>query len=228
MDVLIDKIKRFIGSGYGDGYGDGDGSGDGSGYGSGDGYGYGYGDGSGYGYGDGYGYGYGDGYGYGSGYGDGDGYGLLSFNGQQVYYIDNVPTVIERVCGNLAKGFTIDTDLTTTDCYIAKHENLFAHGATLKEAESALAEKIFDNMDVDEKIDVFMEEFDLNNKYPAKMFYEWHHKLTGSCEFGRNQFIKNRGIDIENGMYTVQEFIDITKGDYGGQIIEQLEERIKT
>jgi hypothetical protein len=98
----------------------------------------------------------------------------------------------------------------------------------LKEAEAALAEKIFDNMDTDEKIDAFLKEFDLTSKYPAKMFYEWHHKLTGSCEFGRNQFVKNHDIDIENGMYTVREFIDITKGDYGGQIIEQIAERIES
>ena len=178
----------------------------------------GYGYGSGYGYGDGYGdgsgYGYGSGYGDGSGYGHGDGYGLVSFDGQNVYYIDGLPTVIERVCNNLAKGYIINKDLTTTPCYVVKHENLFAHGSTVK------------SMDVEEKIDAFLKEFDICTKYPAKMFYEWHHKLTGSCEFGRNAFVKNHGIDLENGMYTVKEFIEITKDDFGGDIIKQIEERI--
>ena len=208
MAEINKAIERFlvISSGDGYGYGSGDGSGDGSGYGS--------------------GYGSGDGSGYGSGDGSGDGSGLRSFNGQKVYYIDNIPTVIERVKGNLAKGYIVNADLTTEKCYIAKHENYFAHGATVKDAEKALQDKVFDNMDVDEKISIFLKEFDLDTKYPARTFYEWHHKLTGSCEFGRNTFIRNHGIDLENGMYTVKEFIEITKNDFGGDIIRQLEEAI--
>ena len=143
-----------------------------------------------------------------------------------VHYIDSVATVIIRVHGNLAKGFIVNNDLTTEDCYIAKGENKFAHGATVAEAQKALQDKIFEDMDTDEKIDAFLREFKLDIKYPAKSFYEWHHKLTGSCEFGRNSFVKNHGIDLENGLYTVKEFIDITKHDYGGSIIEQIEERM--
>ena len=220
MAEISKAIERFltISSGYGSGYG----SGSGDGYGSGYGYGYGYGSGSGSGDGSGYGYGSGSGDGYGSGSGDG----LKSFNGQKVYYIDNIPTVIEKVKGNLAKGYIVNADLTTKKCYIAKHDNYFAHGATLKEAEKALQDKVFDNMDVDEKINIFLKEFDLNTKYPARTFYEWHHKLTGSCEFGRNTFVRNHGIDLVNGMYTVKEFIEITKNDFGGDIIRQLEERV--
>lgn len=107
-------------------------------------------------------------------------------------------------------------------------EESFGGGETAKDAEKALQDKIFANMDVDEKIGVFLAEFKPGVKYPAKAFYEWHHKLTGSCEFGRNAFVKNHGIDLENGMYTVEEFIEITKNDFGGEIIRQLAERIKT
>ena len=170
----------------------------------------------------------GDGYGSGDGSGSGSGYGLVSFNGQKVYYIDNVPTVIEKVKGNLAKGFIVNGDLTTTPCYVVKHNNLFAHGNTVKEAEKALQDKVFDNIDTDEKIEAFLNEFDLESKYPAKAFYEWHNKLTGSCEFGRNAFVKNHGIDLKNGMYTVKEFIAITKNDFGGEIIQKLEEKINS
>ena len=137
-----------------------------------------------------------------------------------------MPTVIEKVHLNLAKGFTINDDLTVRTCFIAKGNNKFAHGSTFAEAQKALQEKIFESMDTEEKIEVFLKEFQLGIKYPAKSFYEWHHKLTGSCEFGRNSFIKNHGIDLENGMYTIKEFIDITKNDFGGEIIRQIEERI--
>ena len=250
MAEITKAIERFLafdsgygygsGSGYGDGYGDGYGSGSGYGdgygygYGSGSGYGsgYGYGSGSGYGdgygygsgYGDGYGYGYGDGYGSGSGYGDGSG--LISFNGNKVYYIDGVATVIEKVHLNLAKGFIVNNDLTTEACFIAKGENKFAHGATAKEARKALQDKIFEAMDTEEKIEAFIKAFKIGIKYPAKVFYDWHHKLTGSCELGRNAFVKNHGIDLEKGEYTVEEFIEKTKQDFGGDIICQLEERL--
>lgn len=211
MEVLSEKIKRFLTIGYGSGYGSG----------------YGYGSGSGSGYGSGYGYGYRDGYvdGYGSGYGDGDG--LISFNHNPVNYIDDIHTVILNVHGNLAKGFTINNDLTTRECFVVKGHNLFAHGDTAKEAEDALQEKIMESMDPEEKIDLFLKEFKSGIKYPAEAFFTWHNKLTGSCEFGRRAFVRDHGIDLEHGTYTVEEFCEITKDAYGGDIIKQLEERIK-
>ena len=242
MAEITKAIEHFLtldyGSGYGSGegygYGDGYGSGEGSGYGSGEGCGYGSGsgDGSGYGSGEGYGsgsgegsgYGSGEGYGYGSGSGYGSGYGdgLITFNGNKVYHIDGVPTVIKKVHLNLAKGYIVNNDLTTKQCFIAKGNNKFAHGATYAEARTALQDKIFEDMDTDEKIEMFIKEFKLDIKYPAKTFYDWHHKLTGSCEFGRNAFVENHGIDIENGMYTVQEFIEYTKNDFGGDVIKKI------
>ena len=163
-------------------------------------------------------------YGYGDGSGYGSGYGLKSFCGSPVHYIDGIPTVIISVHGNLAKGFIVNGDLTTSDCFIAKGENKFAHGETFAKAQKALQDKIFEDMNTEEKIEIFLKEFNPGVKYPAKSFYEWHHKLTGSCEFGRNSFIKSHDIDLENGMYTVKEFIELTKNDFGGDIICQLED----
>ena len=183
--------------------------------------GYGYGDGSGYGYGSGSGYGYGD------GSGSGSGSGLVSFAGQKVYYIDGIATVIEKVKGNLAKGYTVNADLTTSPCYVANGHDLFAHGESAAKAQEALQEKIFANMDTDEAIEAFISEFVPGKKYPARDFYVWHNRLTGSCEFGRNKFVREHGIDLENGTYTVEEFIEITKDDFGGDVIRQIKERLE-
>ena len=68
---------------------------------------------------------------------------------------------------------------------------------------------------------------DVDKKYPAKDFFIWHNRLTGSCEMGRKSFASDNGIDLENGEYTVKEFVEITKNAYGGQIIKQLEEKIQ-
>ena len=165
-------------------------------------------------------------HGYGYGDGSGDGYGVKTFNSHVVYMIDGIATILSHVVGNLAKGFTLGDDLTLTPCYVAKGHNLFAHGETAKKAEEALREKFFANMDSEQAIEMFLEEFSPGKKYPARDFYMWHNRLTGSCEFGRNKFVREHGIDIDNGMYTVEEFIEITVNDFGGEVIKQLSERI--
>ncbi len=80
-----------------------------------------------------------------------------------------------------------------------------------------------DDMDVEEKIEMFKEKFpETDKKYPAKDFYHWHHNLTGSCEMGRKSFASSHGIDIENDMLTVNEFMDLTESAYCGEVIKQL------
>ncbi len=241
--VMEDRIKQFLnigygsgygygdgsgsgdGSGYGSGYGDGygSGSGDGSGYGYGDGDGYGYGDGSGSGYGDGDGSGYGDGDGYGYGYGDGYGDGVKSINGNSIYVLDNIPTIITNVKSNIAKGFILHSDLSLIPCFIVKENNQFSHGNTLHEAFESLQEKLYDDSTEEERIDKFKEHFsDFSKKYSAKDLFIWHHVLTGSCKVGREAFCKDKGIDVDNDRFTVYEFIELTKNSYGGDIIKKL------
>ena len=212
--TLDDKIKAFlsVNSGDGSGYGSGDGSGSGYGSGSGDGDGDGDGDGSGY------GYGYGDGYG--SGSGDGDG--IKRFNGERIYRIDGVNTLIRSVRGNTAHGVIVNNDLTIVPCYIVKQENVFAHGETLREAMEALRDKLFEDMPEDERIDTFLRETDREKTYPTQYFYEWHHRLTGSCNMGRKQFARDHGVDLERGMMTLTEFLELTKDAYGGDVIRKV------
>lgn len=223
--VMEDRIKQFlnIGSGCGDGcgYGYGSGCGDGSGYGYGDGYGSGCGcgDGCGCGYGD--GYGSGDGSGCGSGYGSGDG--VKSINGNSIYVVDNIPTIITNVKGNIAKGFILQSDLSLTPCFIVKENNQFSHGNTLHEAFESLQEKLYDDSTEEERIIKFKEHFsDFSKKYSAKDLFIWHHVLTGSCKAGREAFCKDKGIDVNNDRFTVYEFIELTKNSYGGDIIRRL------
>ncbi len=238
MEMLEEKIREFLSdgngngnvNGYDNGYGSGSGSGYGydNGYGSGSGYGYGNGYGSGSGNGNGYGsgsdYGYDNGSGSGSGYGYGNGYKDVSkYNGHRVYKIDGLPTIITFIKNDFAKGFVFNRDMTLMPCYVAKFEGAFAHGKTIKEAYEALQEKLLENMPVKERIEKFLKEFKIGVKYPNKKFFEWHHILTGSCLFGRQQFCENRGIDLDGEM-TVERFIKLTQNDYGGEVIRKLKE----
>ena len=238
---MEEQIKLFLSSGYGYGDGSGDGSGsgygDGSGDGSGSGYGSGYGDGYGSGYGDGYGSGsgYGDGsgdgsgsgngYGYGDGSGDGygDGSGIKTFNGDKVYIIDDIPTIIKHIHDNVAKGYILNDDFTLTKTFVAKENGKFAHGETLHDAFASLQEKLYDDSTEEERIEAFKKHFpDFTKKVSAKELFYWHHVLTGSCKQGRLSFCINKGIDIEKDSFTIYEFIELTKESYNGDIIKKL------
>ena len=184
----------------------------------------GYGDGSGYGSGYGYGSGDGDGDGYGSGYGDGDG--IKSINGFPVCLIDDIYTVVYQLHGDIAKGAILNKDLSLEPCYVVKRDGVFAHGVTLHEAQEALISKLFDTLPESERIDAFCDEFkNLDAVYPVRTFFEWHHRLTGSCEAGRRAFAKDHALDIENGTMSVREFLNLTKDAYGGSTIRKVLKR---
>ena len=208
---LKERIKEFLSVRYGSGDGSGSGSGYGDGYGSGDGYGYGYG----------YGDGYGDGSGY--GYGDGYGYGVKTLNGEDIHRIDGVQTIIRSVKGNVVKGAILNSDLTLSPCFVVKQDNLFAHGSTLKEAMTALRDKLFEDMSEDERIAMFLKETEPGKKYPARYFYDWHHRLTGSCDMGRASFARDHGIDVDTYELDLAEFFGLTRDTYGGNVIRKAE-----
>ena len=208
--ALIDRfLSVSSGSGSVDGYGSGDGYGDGSG----SGYGSSSGSGSGYGSGDGYGYGYGS--------------GVQLVNDERVYEIDGVQTIIRSIRGNIAKGAILNDDLTLTPCFIAKVDNYFAHGETLKKALAEAQEKAFDDMPLDARINAMLDEIKPDVKYPGRTFYKWHHILTGSCTMGRDQFVEQGGYDLDRDTFTIDEFIEITKNSFGRDAIQALAEEIK-
>lgn len=171
----------------------------------------------------GWGWGSGSGEGDGWGWGEGDGSGLKSLNGFSIFYIDNLPTIFYRICGNLARGAIVDSNtFELTPTVIVKGDGYFAHGDTAKEAAAALQAKIIKNMSVEERIKMFVKEHKPDVKYKGMDYYEWHHTLTGSCKFGRDNFVKQHNIDLE-AEYTPQEFIKIVKNAYGSEVVKQLE-----
>jgi hypothetical protein len=226
------KIKEFLaarsgdGDGYGYGSGDGYGYGSGTGYGSGDGYDDGSGDGSGYGtgYGSGDGYDDGSGYGYGTGYGassgSGSGSGIKKYDGEDVHMIDGVQTIITAVHGNIAKGTILQKDLTLTPCFMAKVDGFFAHGETPRAAVEAARDKAFEGLPQEKRITAFLNAIKPNTAYPVMTLYDWHHRLTGSCEAGRKAFAKDHGIDLNADM-TREAFFELTKDAYGGSVIRE-------
>ena len=92
---------------------------------------------------------------------------------------------------------------------------------------AALMDKLFDDMPVEERIGKFLDVVKSGVKYPAQTFFDWHHRLTGSCEAGRRAFAADHGIDLARGEYTLQEFLDLTKDAYGSGVIRQVIDQLK-
>ena len=193
MDGIKEQVKKFLS--VSSGYGYGDGSGDGSGYGSGDGYGYGY------------GYDYGD--------------RIVTVNGHATALIDGVHTVFRSIRGNVAYGWILKSDFTLDPCFVVKSENLFAHGRNLREAMSALRDKLFEDMPEEDRIKAFVEVYRPMVPIPNRDLFNWHNRLTGSCFMGRNEFVERHGIDLD-GSTTPEEFIRLTENAYGGDVIKKL------
>lgn len=226
MEMLEDRINAFlsVNYGYGSGYGSGRGSDGGYGWGFGDGSGRGSGGGNGDGSDCCYRWGYEDCNGDGYGWGFGNGSGVKDINGNHVYIVDGIQTIIKSVRSNIAQGFVLQSDLTLKPCYIVKERNKFAHGDTLHDAFSALQEKLYDDSTEEERIEAFRKKFpEYDTPYPNRDLFAYHHVLTGSCRMGRESYCKDKGIDLD-GSTTVREFIELTKGSYGGDVICKLPE----
>ena len=170
------------------------------------------------------GYGCGDGSPDGNGYGYFDNLGLKEINGNIVYIIDDIPTIITSVRNNIAKGFIVKSDLQFEPCYIVKENNQFAHGDTLKDAFMSLQEKLYDYSTEEERIEAFKKKFpEYDVKYKNRDLFVYHHVLTGSCRMGREAFVSNKGLSLD-GKTSVREFVKLTQDAYGGDIIKKLPE----
>ena len=238
MEILKDKIKEFLALNTGSGYGHG--RADGTGFGYCDGMGCGLGAGVQRHYSCGYGTAVPNGDGRGKGVGEdnsfaanGDyiphdedtpcvGFGVKVINGYEVHRIDDIPTILTSIRGDVAQGFIVQSDLQLKPCYIVKENNKFAHGETLHDAFSSLQEKLFDDSSEEERLDAFKKKFpEYDVKYDNRDLFKYHHILTGSCRMGRELFVSSKGLSLDDKT-SVREFVKLTKNAYGGDIIQKL------
>ena len=163
----------------------------------------------------------------GSGDGSGSGSGIKSYNGQKVYMIDGVRTLIDEVKGNFAKGAIIRGDMTMKVCWIAKAGRCFAHGKDIHTAHLEAIANHQRNMPLEERLDSFISEHpDMEAKYAVTDLFKWHNILTGLCEMGRREFCRSCGLNPQKDSLTVEEFVRLTCNSYGSDVIRQLADRL--
>ena len=110
--------------------------------------------------------------------------------------------------------------MTLRDCWIAKRGNFFAHGDTLHEAVEAVEAKWRENRPLDERIAEFVKTHPALDEEYGDLF-EWHHVLTGSCDFGRRQWCEEHGYKPTDSI-TLRTFLTETVGAYGGDVIRMV------
>ena len=96
-----------------------------------------------------------------------------------------------------------------------------AHGKTLHTAMEALRDKLLEDMPDEERCEAFAREHEAGKLYPNTDYFEWHHRLTGSCLMGRQEFARANNVDMDGSM-TPEQFIKLTKNAYGGNVIRML------
>ena len=61
----------------------------------------------------------------------------------------------------------------------------------------------------------------LKENITNRLFFGWHHFLTGSCQEGRMRFVESKGIDLDSEMTTI-DFLNLTKNEYNGNAIAEI------
>ena len=60
-----------------------------------------------------------------------------------------------------------------------------------------------------------------DKKLPVCTLYEWHGMLTGSCRFGRDEFMRTHALKDDDRL-TLKEFVNLTATHFGGDKIQKL------
>lgn len=149
------------------------------------------------------------------GEGKGKPLGIKEINGDSIHLIDSKQVFISKLLSeNLAQGYILNQDLSTTFCYIAKGYNTLALGSTIQEAQNYVKERRFDHLSEDERFNLFVDKFpELDTPYKAVDVFAYHHIITGSCAKGRIDFLKQHNI-TQNTTGTIREFFKLLETNY--------------
>jgi len=154
--------------------------------------------------------------------------GIKVLRGKPVYSIDDIPTIIENVRGNIAKGYIVKPDLSLMECYIVKVGNVFAHAKDAHAAYTEARDKAIKYGCVECVADyanyVVSKYPDVDAQIDRKEIYELHNIITGSCDLGRKEFLEAHGLTLE-GTISMREFLNLVKYAYGKERIAVIAEK---
>ncbi len=144
-----------------------------------------------------------------------------------VCWINNEAFLFEYIKGNVAQGYLLTPDYSLPKTYVFRHKGrkgmIFGMGSTLKRAYNDLQIKLLSEESVETRLEYFLRMFPryYNTLYSVKDLFECHGWLTESCEGGRYEFMRDHDLTFDDEM-TIDEFVRLTRDEFGGEIIERL------
>lgn len=151
-------------------------------------------------------YGYGDSVGCGDSFGCGrafvdislnreenySGKGILSFNNHPTYIIDGFVVYVTHMHAPWVLGEVVNNDFTTQKCYMAKVNNNYAVGRSIREVIDVMREKISTNVNNNDDIAraFVLAHPDYDKEYDWDEMVTWHSLSRFSCLDGRRNFTK--------------------------------------
>lgn len=152
---------------------------------------------------------------------------IKKVNGQDIFYIRNLPFAVERILGNVAQVNILNSDLSFSPCFLLRGvTGEFAFGKTIRDAEIELKIKERSSDALEAKFQAFLKEFPADKAVPGWDYVSWHGILTGSCSKGRMDYTQNHNIDLD-ALYTPKEFLELVLKAYGMDVLKQLYEYYK-
>ena len=138
-------------------------------------------------------------------------------NGRHYMKADDMFTILEAHKGNVYHVRKIGS--TERLYVITDGENHFAHGSTLKEAKADLIYKISDRDASAYK------EMSLDETLSFEEAIAAYRTITGSCAAGTRDYVENRLPKPYKSSYTIREIIQLTKGEYRGDVFAKFFEQ---
>lgn len=123
---------------------------------------------------------------------DYSGKGILSFNNQPTYMIDDYLVYITHIHNPWVKGEIINNDFSTQSCYMIKINNKYVVANSIRNALEGMREKIFTtaNNDFDIAQAFVIAHPDYEKEYDWEEMVSWHTLKPSSCAEGRRNFSK--------------------------------------
>lgn len=155
---------------------------------------------------------------------DWNGSGIVSYNGNKVYFINGYTVFITHVHKPWAMGEIIKNDLTTQKCYIARVNNHFVIADSLKEVIAEMRIKIVSSNNIKKDIAkaFVLAHPEYEKEYDWDEMVTWHSLDPTSCSDGRRRFTKLSN-KKSGDLGTPRELIEFMKKSPSKQIAIEME-----
>lgn len=120
--------------------------------------------------------------------------------------------ILSKVVKKRGNVFRVINHGETSISYLIKNDDIFAHGASLKDAKESLKYKI-SSRDVSA-----FEKYTLDDELDLITLIRAYRAITGACELGTRYFCEKHKLPEK---MTVREAVELTEGQYNHELFKK-------